>query len=69
MTTHLKLSKHGKTGEPIFEVWDDGEFIAAIYPHGERGVCVVSKYLMEVGTYNSVARAMSTIVTFGGLPQ
>lgn len=31
-------------GDPMVEVWRDGEFVAAIYSH-DNGVRIVSKYL------------------------
>ena len=42
--TELRMSKYSLTGGKIVEVWEDGRFIAAIYPK-DRGVKIVSKYL------------------------
>jgi len=42
--TELRPSRHALTGAVIVEVWEDGVFIATIYP-AHRGVRVVSKYL------------------------
>jgi len=42
MAEHLR-----KPGTKIFEVWNNGEFMAAIYPT-EKGIKVVSKHLPYV---------------------
>jgi len=38
------IDTHEITGEPIVEVWNDGEFVAGIYSH-ENGLKIVSKYI------------------------
>ena len=41
------MTTHTMTGEPMVEVWRDGEFIAGIYVH-KGGMLIVSKYLEGV---------------------
>ena len=40
----FRITTHTMTGEPMVEVWRDGEFIAGIYAHKD-GMLIVSKYL------------------------
>jgi len=45
--TEFRAAKHARSkARTIVEVWEDGVFIAAIYP-AERGVRIVSKYLTD----------------------
>ena len=41
------MSKEVKGKRQVVEVWQDGLFVASIYPH-EKSVSVVSKYLKDV---------------------
>lgn len=41
--TELRPTTHPVTAEAIVELWEDGHFIAAIYPI-ESGVKIISKY-------------------------
>ncbi len=40
----LVTKSHPSTGGEMVEVWDDGVFLASIYPHLD-GIRIVSKYL------------------------
>jgi len=40
----FRIGTHTETGKPVVEAWKNGEFVAAIYGHGD-GIRVVSKYL------------------------
>lgn len=44
--TSFRIATHAVTGQVMVEVWDDGDFIAAVYPAATRGVTVVSKYAL-----------------------
>jgi hypothetical protein len=52
--TELRMAPHSRADRHIVEVWEDGQFIAAIYPK-DRGVKVVSKYLDAKMSRASVA--------------
>lgn len=44
----LKVAGHGVLpGNQIVEVWRDGVFVGAIYPHPD-GIRIVSKYMLDV---------------------
>lgn len=43
----LKVKPHGEVaGKEMIEVWNDGVFIAGVYPHVD-GIVVASKYLVD----------------------
>ena len=50
MKESFKFGPHDKLpGKMMVEYWQDGKFIAGIYPH-EDGIRIVSKYLDGVTT-------------------
>jgi len=48
MGYQFKVRPHAlQPGSEMIEVWRDGHFVAAVYPH-EDGIRVVSKYMTNV---------------------
>jgi len=46
---HFKMDEHTQRGKVnMVEVWDDGIFLAAIYPGIEGSIKIISKYSAEV---------------------
>ncbi|GAJ15755.1 unnamed protein product, partial [marine sediment metagenome] len=48
MDIELKVASHGVLpGKQMVECWQNGEFVAGIYPH-EDGIRITSKYMADV---------------------
>jgi len=61
----FNISTDSATGNPMVEVWRDGEFIADIYGH-QDGIRVVSKYLD--GVQHEAGSPPALVIRFGETP-
>ena len=63
----FKLGSHMIRGQMVqmVEVWRDGIFVAAIYPH-EAGLHVVSKYLGDVTPFTNFPPSVLIRLKEGG---
>ena len=44
----FKPASHTVHPWDIVEIWMDGKFVGAIYPHGENGIRLISRYCSGV---------------------
>jgi hypothetical protein len=57
----FRLDEHALLrGQPVCEVWQDGEFIAALYATGD-GVKLVSKYVLSADLQRVAGREAPTV--------
>jgi hypothetical protein len=66
MRSELRIGRHTiRAGEPVIEIWFEGEFIGEITAAEGPGVRVISKHLIGAHVTGAAPRDARLVVAFG----